>query len=90
MTFGEVIKNYKKLVALFASMVIFLGVFTIIQYQTIQDRQVSKQTSISSLKDLEWQYVWQTSIALRQQSTEKITLIGSEIKSQILESYRVN
>ena len=90
MSIAQVFKNYRKLVAFFAAIVVFLGAFTIAQYQAIQDRRVSLNSAIMQIKDLEWNYVWETSIALRRQASEKATGFTTKIKSDISSYYGDN
>ena len=90
MTFANAFKNYRKLVSLLSASIVFLGTFTLIQYQVIQDRTVGYKITLASEKNSEWSYVWGLTTALRQQAKEKITMIGSNIQEQILKDYNTN
>lgn len=78
---------YKHLATFFISIVIFLGAFTLIQYQSTMDAKKVNEDVLAGLQDNEWAFISGKIHSLRDQAKSTTDLIAVNIKKDILDYY---
>jgi hypothetical protein len=78
---------YKNLATFFISIVIFLGAFTLIQYQSTMDSKKVNEDVLAGLKDNEWAFINGKIHSLRDEAKATTDLIAANIKRDILNYY---
>lgn len=86
----QMTKTYRKLLVLFGTVVVFLGTFTLIQYQLIEDKKTDQKQLAAKIKEAEWTIVWNEVSSLRLQAIEKANLIADRIRSDVKKEYKTS